>query len=157
MFKLLHDKKCGERVPCECVVNAETAYDICMGAACTGSIQTLSFCHERGIGDWADADFLSSMLVDAGSPGHVEACQYLRSVGAQWPIEGLALDSEDYDWSHMWHLNILQWARSEGCPYGDWTSAHCEILAESEKWHALLQWVHQNGCPCDCPRPYQLP
>ena len=43
------------------------------------------------------------------------------------------------------HLHIIQWARSNGCP---WDTDTCYCAAKED--HLLvLQWAHENGCPWD--------
>lgn len=41
------------------------------------------------------------------------------------------------------HLERLQWARTNGCP---WNELTCTYAAEGRHL-ALLQWVRDNGCP----------
>ncbi len=43
------------------------------------------------------------------------------------------------------HLEILQWARSQGCPWDRWT---CTYAAEGGHLE-VLQWAHSQGCPWD--------
>ena len=41
------------------------------------------------------------------------------------------------------HLEVLQWARQNGCPWDEMT---CTMAA----WGGhldLLRWAHENGCP----------
>ena len=43
------------------------------------------------------------------------------------------------------HLEVLQWAHQNGCP---WNEGTCEAAAK--KGHLeVLKWAHQNGCPWD--------
>ena len=111
------------------------------------------------MGAWDNPDFTKALLASAGQHGYLAACKWLRSVGAQWPDDGLVIDSEVGE-GEVWKLNTLQWARAEGCHWGDWTSNVCHFI--KKEWQGtvnepeLLEWVHENGCPCDCPRPYQL-
>ena len=74
------------------------------------------------------------------------------------------------DWARYGHLDCLQWARANGCPWDKWTCSyaaaggHLEILqwARSQEcpWNTLtcsyaaegghlelLQWARANGCP----------
>jgi hypothetical protein len=41
------------------------------------------------------------------------------------------------------HLEILQWARENGCPWDKWTCAYAAFRGHLE----VLQWAHKNGCP----------
>jgi hypothetical protein len=43
------------------------------------------------------------------------------------------------------HLAILQWARSNGCP---WDELTCSCAANGGHLE-VLQWAHANGCPWD--------
>ncbi len=43
------------------------------------------------------------------------------------------------------HLNVLQWARSQGCPWDKWT---CAFAAEAGNLE-MLQRAHSQGCPWD--------
>ncbi len=43
------------------------------------------------------------------------------------------------------HLNVLQWARSQGCP---WTARLCDNAALGGHLE-VLQWVRNQGCPWD--------
>ena len=43
------------------------------------------------------------------------------------------------------HLEVLQWARYNGCPWDEWTCA----LAASSGHLEVLQWLRSNGCPWD--------
>ena len=43
------------------------------------------------------------------------------------------------------HLELLQWARANGC---DWNSGTCYAAAEGGHLE-VLQWARANGCPWD--------
>ena len=43
------------------------------------------------------------------------------------------------------HLEVLQWARRNGCPWDDNTTA----FAAREGRLEVLQWLRENECPCD--------
>jgi hypothetical protein len=43
------------------------------------------------------------------------------------------------------HLNILQWARANGCP---WDEGTCDEAAWGGHLE-VLQWARANGCPWD--------
>jgi len=43
------------------------------------------------------------------------------------------------------HLDVLQWARANGCPWDEWTCAY----AAAGGHLAVLQWARANGCPWD--------
>jgi hypothetical protein len=42
-------------------------------------------------------------------------------------------------------LEVLRWARQNGCPWDEWT---CTRAAEGG-FLEMLQWAHENGCPWD--------
>ena len=42
-------------------------------------------------------------------------------------------------------LEVLQWARANGCPWDEETCAFATIGGHLE----VLQWLHANGCPWD--------
>jgi hypothetical protein len=43
------------------------------------------------------------------------------------------------------HLEVLQWARQNGCEWDKWTCSYAAGRGHLE----VLQWAHQNGCPWD--------
>tara|TARA_B110000093_G_scaffold106567_1_gene114601 strand:+ start:96 stop:410 length:315 start_codon:yes stop_codon:yes gene_type:complete len=43
------------------------------------------------------------------------------------------------------HLEVLQWARANGCPWNKWTCAFAARHGHLE----VLQWLRANGCPWD--------
>jgi hypothetical protein len=43
------------------------------------------------------------------------------------------------------HLDVLQWARANGCPWGKET---CTYAAEAGQFE-VLKWLRSNGCPWD--------
>lgn len=40
-----------------------------------------------------------------------------------------------------WHLNVLQWARSEGCP---WDRNKCLILAKENSADDVVRWIEEH-------------
>jgi hypothetical protein len=42
------------------------------------------------------------------------------------------------------HLEVLQWARVNGCPWDESTCAHAALGGHLD----VLQWAQTNGCPC---------
>ena len=41
------------------------------------------------------------------------------------------------------HLEVLRWARRNGCPWNEWT-----ISAAAREGHLeTLEWLRRNGCP----------
>ena len=43
------------------------------------------------------------------------------------------------------HLEVLQWARANGCPWNEYTCLHAAEGGHLE----VLQWAISNGCPYD--------
>jgi hypothetical protein len=43
------------------------------------------------------------------------------------------------------HLEVLQWARANGCP---WDAVTCQCAAGGGHLE-VLQWARANGCPCN--------
>ena len=43
------------------------------------------------------------------------------------------------------HLEVLKWARENGCPWNDWTCLYAAQNGHLE----VLKWVRENGCPWD--------
>jgi hypothetical protein len=52
------------------------------------------------------------MLNAAGAYSRLEAAQWLRQQGAEWPT---VLQYHDHPVVITWHGRTLDWARSEGC------------------------------------------
>jgi hypothetical protein len=82
---------------------------VCLIAAFCGSIDILEYIIEQG--EVLDAELLSKALNMAGAFDQLQAAQWLRQHGAQWPI--LLGHGEHYvlDWKPA----ALAWARAEGC------------------------------------------
>ena len=45
--------------------------------------------------------------------------------------------------SIKWTLEVLKWARANGCP---WTEMTCEYAAIRKRTE-VLKWARENGCP----------
>ena len=43
------------------------------------------------------------------------------------------------------HLEVLQWARENGCPWNELTCAYAALGGHLE----TLKWLRENGCPWD--------
>ena len=54
-------------------------------------------------------------------------------------------DTECWLWAKHGHLDCLQWARGNGCPWDVETCAYAALSGNLE----CLQWAHENGCPWD--------
>jgi hypothetical protein len=47
--------------------------------------------------------------------------------------------------AHEGYLEVLQWARANGCPWDEYT---CSYAAKCGQL-GVLQWARANGCPWD--------
>ena len=120
-------------------------------------------------------------LVEAGYSGELASAQYLRSLGAVWPRCFIAPYSQSMHtpgcgyngWYYACRtLPLLQWALAEGSTWQAWDSGCCRRLVsnycdflgvegvppalDSASTVTLLEWVHENGAPCGCARPWQM-
>ncbi len=43
------------------------------------------------------------------------------------------------------YLGVLQWLRSQGCPWHEWTGAQVALEGHLK----ALQWLRSQGCPWD--------
>ena len=70
----------------------------------------------------------------AARGGHLEVLRWARD-GCPWTCS-----------SGWWEaLEVLQWARQNGCP---WDEETCEAAATGGHLE-VLRWARQNGCPWD--------
>jgi len=132
-------------------------------AASYGRLDILEWAHQRG---YSHA-YCEDTATCAAKHGQLAALILLKDHGCPW---------DEYTCFHAakgGHLNILQWARANGCPWWDeWTShnaakgGHLNILqwarANGCLWNEntsafaaeyghlnILQWLRSNGCPWD--------
>jgi hypothetical protein len=115
------------------------------------------------------AGFLNDSLVEAGRAGSVAAAAWLRTQGAEWPASFVTWGRFSMPQGSYvcWRWNTVKWALANGCTWGDWecraaTREHCHCddcgrnrshgRERCSKGHAreLLEWAHNNGCPCTC-------
>ena len=54
------------------------------------------------------------------------------------------LQVEDYGAAKHGQLEILKWARANGCPWGN--EKTCAFAAKGGHL-AVLKWARENGCP----------
>jgi hypothetical protein len=83
-----------------------------MEAARCSDIQLLDYMIEQG--EVFDAELLTDLLAYAGSCDRLEAAQWLRKHGADWPIvlrDTTAIKGDGQQWSDT----LIAWARAEGC------------------------------------------
>ena len=108
----------------------------------------------------------SKLLGLTARDNQADRAQWLHdTVGAPWPDRywALAIGKEDVDLEgppiqgtlKCWSFNCFKGARASGAPWGNW---RCQMFNEAwyEKiWVAgqasrILDWAHENGCPCTC-------
>eukprot|EP00953_Heterococcus_sp_UTEX-ZZ885_P007407 4491-Heterococcus_DN1.PRE.2 len=82
-------------------------WQICKHAANNGSIDILDYVTEQG--EVLDAELLTKALNNACASGQLQAAQWLRQRGAEWPAV-LGYDEEE-----QWSGAMIAWARAEGC------------------------------------------
>eukprot|EP00953_Heterococcus_sp_UTEX-ZZ885_P029672 15733-Heterococcus_DN1.PRE.2 len=128
----------------------------------------LKLLHSRGIGGtdgvWSD-DTYRTVMMHAGVKDELELLQWARQhAPTVWPDQ---LWEPSWRGSSMrpincWSLQCLQWAISQGCPWGVWTEDVCrtaadvKVVSDNAMIEAAQQsrraWAHANGCPCSCAR-----
>jgi hypothetical protein len=86
------------------------ASNVCISAAFNGFTSVLDYVVEQG--EVLDAETLTSALNRAGSSDKLQAAQWLRERGAEWPAV-LAHGEEPF--VEQWYGDTLAWARAEGC------------------------------------------
>jgi hypothetical protein len=109
---------------------------------------------------------LDELLWDAGINDNLELAQWLHEIGAAWPHSFHSLN-ELYD-TGFWNLSLVKWAVANGCSRGVWQCQDmlpqrwpCGICehqhtvcyrenCDSNLACVLLEWAHENGCPCTC-------
>jgi hypothetical protein len=76
-------------------------------AAQGGSIAVMQYLIQEGIASTAAQ--LTKMLLEAGLSRRLQAAQWLRQQGAQWPTK--LRNTVGFTWQG----EVLAWARAEGC------------------------------------------
>jgi hypothetical protein len=129
----------------------------------------LQLLRARGIGGadgvWTD-DTYKTVMMHAGLHDDLDVLQWARQYApAVWPDQ-LWKPSHfylSYPWYSSWSLRCLQWAITQGCPWGVRPESVCRIATDdrntyvNEDMVAAAQqlrrtWAHANGCPCSCAR-----
>ncbi len=77
----------------------------------------------------------------------LRVCQQWRLILSNNKTPPTYLFSTDYlDYlAYEGLLNVLQWARSQGCPWDEWACANAARGGHLE----VLQWARSQGCPWD--------
>eukprot|EP00953_Heterococcus_sp_UTEX-ZZ885_P009330 5509-Heterococcus_DN1.PRE.2 len=83
---------------------------VCVAAATNGFTDILDYLINDG--EALDADLLTDALNGAGSHSKLQAAQWLRQHGAQWPA--VLTYGEGVNAKH-WSDDMIAWARAEGC------------------------------------------
>jgi hypothetical protein len=96
-------------------------------AAAFGTLATLQWLAGRDATAWNTA-VLSRLLDVAGQYGNLIAAQWLRAQGAEWPDAFVRSQPFYRSGYSYWSLNTMQWARTNGCPWGEWPSKLCVRL-----------------------------
>jgi hypothetical protein len=81
--------------------------DVCDGAAQFGSTDILDYVVEQG--EVLEAELLTKALNSAGTNDQLQAAQWLRQRGAEWP------DVLGHDEDEQWSDAMIAWAREQGC------------------------------------------
>jgi hypothetical protein len=84
--------------------------EVVNGAARNGCTDVLNFVIEQG--EVLDAELLTDALQSAGVNDQLQAAQWLRQRGAQWP-DVLSYYAQVF--FEQWNGETLAWARAEGC------------------------------------------
>jgi hypothetical protein len=84
-------------------------HDICVTAAWGNDTDIVDYVLEQG--EVLDAELLTEALNWAGSRNNLQAAQWLRQRGAQWPA---VLSTVAEPRIQHWSGDILAWARAEG-------------------------------------------
>ncbi|KAG5178662.1 hypothetical protein JKP88DRAFT_128718, partial [Tribonema minus] len=96
-------------------------------------------------GDWSPQG-MTRMLVKSLEYSIDGGAKWLRREGAPWPDDlGDALNS-----INKLNMHTILWAVQSGCPFGRWSSRLCATCRSENA--AVMQALHDLGCPCDCPR-----
>ena len=92
---------------------------------------------------------LISMMIVAADDGVMHrvlplvSCQWRTLCLAALPLQGRSNYTDEL--ALRGHLEVLQWARQNGCPWDELTCAYAAAGGHLE----VLQWARQNGCPWD--------
>jgi hypothetical protein len=86
------------------------SFNVFFDAACRGSIAILEYVAAQG--EVLDAEQRLGAMNGAATYNQLQAAQWLRQQGAQWPAV-LGYGNEQHVW--RWTDAMLAWARAEGC------------------------------------------
>jgi hypothetical protein len=103
----------------------------CELAAASGSVDIIKYIVEQDSLVFTAAQ-LTKMLNATGPNDELEAAQWLRQQGAQWPA---VLVYNNHHWEHSttwaWHGETLEWARQQGCTSStNYNVSRCLLLSK---------------------------
>jgi hypothetical protein len=100
---------------------------------------------------------LSDLLAAACRTEKLRAAAWLQAAGAEWPASILPLGPAHARFA-VWPLRTMQWALSNGCPWGLWCCRTCTRICsasrlglqpqEQQSIQDAMLWAHAAGCPC---------
>eukprot|EP00611_Tribonema_gayanum_P008908 TRINITY_DN185_c0_g1_i2.p1 TRINITY_DN185_c0_g1~~TRINITY_DN185_c0_g1_i2.p1 ORF type:complete len:554 (-),score=76.92 TRINITY_DN185_c0_g1_i2:125-1786(-) len=142
LLKWLYERGCPHDMNEICVCSLQHGISI--------SVLQLQWVRTHGGGDWSPQG-LSEMLGKALQFPTCYVAQWLRSEGAPWPadlpgvLRPLLRTRRPIE-----TIETILWALQQGCPWGDWTSEMCGLMAKS--WPLAKQVLHSlpQRCPCKC-------
>ena len=119
------------------------------GAALRNNLDLLKFLHENRP---TRRSWGASCTAKAASRGRLEILEYALSKGIPlWEPEELDRWDPCAYAAFGGKLKVLQWLRSNGCP---WNSRTCENAARLGRFKTLC-WALENGCPWDVEECYR--
>ena len=89
---------------------------------------------------WTRPHLLSEICAVATKQGNLAVLQYMLSMNCIFSILSICTCAAKFG-----QMDILQWARQNGCP---WDEQTCTSAAENGHLEVLI-WAQQNGCPWD--------
>jgi hypothetical protein len=78
-----------------------------------------------------------------------DLCSWSAGNGHMEVLQWARANGCPWDWrtcataAYNGHLEVLQWARVNGCPWNEWTCSHAARNGRLE----ILKWARTNGCP----------
>jgi hypothetical protein len=96
------------------------------------------------------------MLFDAGWQNRLSTVKWLHQQGAEWPSSFSAAAVVNSNHTQVcWTMPVVKWALNNGCTWGDWQCDQLDSDLYNTEWrkrqaNLLLDWAHENGCPCNC-------
>jgi hypothetical protein len=126
-------------------------------AAAGVNAAALHWLRDAAASHWDD-DMVRYLLCIAGRCDNLAAVKWLTAAaGAPWPQHFFVWQQQQQVLSlgGTWALRTMQWAISQGCPWGVWPIDRCVTVcslpstASSLAAQDAITWAHAAGCPCD--------